>query len=678
MAGRAYTFCSLILLLRLLYFSGWVSAEVVMQDCQLDENIYVLTLDNADQVADEEAAMHTLRRIYKERGRSPAWMGMDAWAQVESYYAYNDSGMQTSRIALIVDPYDQNISLVLVSDHQVQHSAWFTDNLSFIDGKSNAGADFRCTGNRVHLRWRGRDLASGVEHFDSSEGELVAEVAGFTNTVGQSGMQLEIQKLHFRYPRTGLSGMAGSFWHAWIRRKTPHPHTFLYDADVQGLGSGALIMGAKYTSGYQAMDRERLALDSGRLEESRDESWSQNFLSPTLPMTLSSIRSHLDHARTLLRNEATLFAHSVLGVPALKSYIDEADRHIEQGLSDEGGGDIHFVNAQQQLAELSSRLKQNRAMTANSGKDIEVVASRIRQVQEVADQAERMLEAVSSRLRAETRRRQRLLRSSIDGRQVSRAQVRTEGEESLSSLVLADGASASFSAGEDGYPAAGQDRELAGQDRELDACVMTSAGLEGIFTASVGDTHYGFDVGQEVRLLGDHWIMTLESTRTPWTMTGLQTYGTDYVIPRQYTWCRGSLFGVDYAKDSIRLTARGVYDSVNNRIYLVSQWSLWSQPKVFGWVQGVTAGLLFPGAVLIGSALASAVGAPAAFALMSGSLGLSLAAMPWSPPEVHFPHIRFLGRKLADWGLGEAWYTGSASLDYYSYFATLVPKSSFE
>lgn len=655
----------------LLCFSQGATAEVDMRQCRLDENIYVLTLDNTDQVAEEEAAMATLRRIYRERGSSPVWMGMDSWGQVEAYHAYTGSAAYLSRLALVVDPYTRNLSLILTSDHQTPGLSWVTDNLSFIDGKSNAGADFRCLEDRVHLRWQGRDLSSSVEYFDSSEGELVARVAPFTNPAGQSAVRLEVERLHFRYPRSGLSGMLGSAWQSWVRRRTPHPHTFTYDRQRQGGGGEGLVMSARSNAGYQLQDRQRLLVDAGRFEGSRDESWSQNFFSPGLPVTLSSVRAQLNHVRTLLRNESMLFAQSVLGAPALKSYIDAADRHLEQGLSDRQGSDVHLVNALQQLAELSSRLQLNQDLVGASGRALGAVTSKMRQVQQVTEQAEALLEKAAARVRAQAAGREKIRQQALEVQPVAASAPEALPSAELVPVELQD--LQASSGGDEPVPEREEPDAAA-----LDQCLMTAAGLEGIFTASVGDTHYGFDTGLEVRLLKDHWIMTLESTRTPWTIPGWQAYGTDYVIPAQHTWCRGSLFGVDYARDAMRLTVRGVYDNVNSRIYLASQWSLWNQPRVLGWMEAVTAGLLLPGGVLVGGALASALGSPAAAAAVAGPLGLSLAVMPLFPPEVHFAHIRFFSQKLAAWGLGESWYTGAVSLDYHSHFATLVPKSSLD
>ena len=686
-----HIFCSCGLFVFGLLQTLSVQAQVLMDNtCNLMEDMYVITIDNEDQIANEAMAMETLRKIYKERGRRPSYLGMDSWGQIEAYQKFNDNAYQLTRIAVLVDTLHQNISLMVHSDHQKQDLKWETDNIAFIDGKTNSYADFRCSGDWIQLKWNGRDLSSGNELFDSAEGMLSARIEGFFNEASQPDTRLKIARLSLSYPRTGLSGAISSLYQSSIKGRTPHPHTYNYEYSLEN--PVTLVMNGKNRPGYQPLDQQRVNFDVETLAMAQDESSSQNTLSPHMPVSLSTVRTHLQYVKTMLTNEAALYTRSVYSVSSLHTLIDHADNYIQRGLAASGmEQDLQFDSALKQFAELASRLHQNREISASASAGQSNLVARQHRVAQVTKQVDKILAKLSEELQSDGMRR-----SLLKDYQQQQAKINfnlIDDSELLSSEpdLFA----------KDAFPQLEKDiphpRNLAYQSKQvgsatkpvdtssiknkeefLETCLMTK-NREGVFGSAVNARHYGFDVGLEIRLLyNNSWLMELESTRTPWTLPIINAYGSNYQIPQRDTWCHGPFFGADHARDNIRMTVRGIYDAVNHKMYVAALWGIWDKSRVLAMVQSFASAAVLPGVALLGGFLAPTIGVPLAVAFVAASTTTTLALTPWSPPETRFAHVRMFTRKMAEMGMGDRFYKGAGGMHYYSTFGTMKPKGNID
>ena len=130
------SFCSRLVSLTLLVITSQAlvssaHAQVVMDSsCNLTDDMYVLTFDNIHQNANERSAILTLRGIYAERGFTPNYLGIDLWAQIENHHNFHFNQEKKSRIAVVSDTYQQNISLLMTSDHKKDDMTWSTDYMA--------------------------------------------------------------------------------------------------------------------------------------------------------------------------------------------------------------------------------------------------------------------------------------------------------------------------------------------------------------------------------------------------------------------------------------------------------------------------------------------------------------------------------------------------------------------
>ncbi len=117
---------------------------------------------------------------------------------------------------------------------------------------------------------------------------------------------------------------------------------------------------------------------------------------------------------------------------------------------------------------------------------------------------------------------------------------------------------------------------------------------------------------------------------------------------------------------------------MNNSMYVVSLWSIWDKSRVFGAAQSAVTALALPGVILAGAMLTPYISVPAALALVAGTSSALLMATPRTAPEARWPHIRHATRIMAEYGLGDKFYTGNGRMQYYSSFSTLKPKGNID
>ena len=670
---RSVPFYRCLASLTLLALVSGANAQVVMDSsCNLTDDMYVLTFDNAHQNANERMAMATLRGIYAERGFTPHHFGMDIWSYMENHHDYHFNQEKKSRIAVLIDTYQQNISLMMTSDHKEDDMTWSTDNMAFIDGKTNPYADFRCSGDWIQLKWNGRDLHNSSEHFDSSQGFLSARQESFINGANQPDYRLRVARLDLHYDRNGLSGFLSDQYSSLIKKKTPRPHEFHYQANTPAVQP--MIMSGKYRPGYENLSQFRLNFDAERLVEMEDESSAQNPLSANMPVSLTTARAYLHYVKNLMVNHTSAYMRSMYSVQGLHSLIDEADRSLQQSM-DSSGKQKHTLlhNASRQLNELASRRRQINELAKNSAHDQVDRMIPQQKADSLSKQVDQILEHIAKKLEQETQYTENMKayqaqQVEADGTLIDRDELLIL-EPDLFNELPSDSS-----------------RRTTGRltthventsDDNSQHCLMH--GQEGIFDYPIIDRHYGFDTGIQVSLLGgDQWLVSLKSTRTPWTLPFIQTNGSDYSISASDTWCRGRFFGVDHARDHIRLTMRGVYDPVNNSMYVVSLWSVWDKSRVMGMVQGLLSAVAMPGIALAGATMIPHVPVPVALMFVASSTAAMIGLTPTAPPETRWPHVRSGTRLMAEYGMGDLFYTGNGRMNYYSSFGTLKPKGNID
>ncbi|CAM3529990.1 hypothetical protein [Parendozoicomonas haliclonae] len=671
--------------------SPLASARVIMDNtCTLTNDIYVTTLNDAAHVARAQRAMDHLEEIYQLTGNYPTYLSLDLMSRMKKAHSYNfhDKERQT-RVAVMVDSFTQNISLMVHSEHRQDDMTWVTDNQAFIDGKTNAYADFRCSGGWIQLKWQGRDLSSRSEYFDSSNGWLSARAEKFLNSHGMDDMRLRVARLQLAYPRNGLAGKISSLYKTYIEGQTPYPHSFDYVANQPG--AVPMLMTGKYRPGYQDLDELRVNFDVEKMATMSDESSSQNVLSPNMPVSPATARAALHRIKTLMTRNSSEYMRSLYSNDGLQELIEEADQALEDSMNLSGRDkDSKLKNSAMLLSELSSRSKQivNLASSTETSQN-EMMAMQL-QADNLSKQANRMLEHLARKIQEQEHRSEGLRafqkqQAESDGDLIDEAERNLLAQEpNLFEQEPLPTATKSTNASyperrkpSAGHLLEGKSPKLPNKDF-MEACLMTQ-NKEGVFGYPVNDRHYGFDIGIEINLLDNHdWLVSLESTRTPWTMPLIHMYGSNYQVPSKDTWCHGPVFGVDHARDNIRLTIRGVYDDVNNSIYTVSMWSIWDKGHVAGHVQGAVTGMVLPGALLVGKLLLPFTGVPGAIAATGMLAGGVLAMTPWAPPETRYPHVEFFTRLMANYGLGELFYIGSSQMTYYGSFSTLKPKGNID
>ena len=651
-------------------------AQVVMDSsCNLTDDMYVLTFDNIHQNANERSAILTLRGIYAERGFTPDFLGIDLWAQIENHHNFHFNQEKKSRIAVVIDTYQQNISLLMTSDHKEDDMTWSTDNMAFIDGKTNPYADFRCSGDWIQLKWNGRDLYNSYEHFDSSQGFLSARQESFINSANQPDYRLRVARLDLHYDLNGVSGFLSKKYSAIVKKRTSKPHEFHYQANAPA--AQPMIMSGKYRPGYESLSQIRLSFDAERLVEMEDESSAQNPLSASMPVSLATARAYLHHVKNLMVNQTSAYLRSMYNVQGLHSLIDDADRSLQQSM-DSSGRQKHTLlhNASRQLTELASRRRQINEMAKSSADDD---VNRIIPQQKadiLSKQVDQVLEHIAKKLEQETQHTENMKvyqaqQVAADGTLIDRDELLILEPDLFDELPWLSDSSRRTTGGLSSHV----DQAIS-RDSEQ-PCLMH--GQEGIFDYPIIDRHYGFDTGIQVSLLGgDQWLVSLKSTRTPWILPFIGSSGSEYAIATKDTWCRGRFFGVDHARDHIRLTMRGVYDPINNSMYVVSLWSVWDKSRLMGMVQGLLSAIAVPGIALAGATMAPHVSVPAALLFVASSNAVMIGLVPTAPPETRWPHVRSGTRLMAKYGMGDLFYTANGRMNYYSSFGTLKPKGSID
>ena len=655
--------CSAVAVVLLLLLAAILPAKghaqvFIDKSCALTEDMYVLTLDNDNHIARTRSAEAEMDAFYSETKNGPPWL----WGNVKASNKRNYGNEKKTRIVVLIDTLKQNISLLISSEHLEDDLIWETDNLSFIDGKTNAYADFYCKGHWIQLKWKNRDFSSPYEHFDSSSGILMAKSESFINESDQSDLRLRIAKLEIDYPLNGLYGNISNVYKKLVQQKKSTLHSYAYD--IRNESSADLIMHGKYRLGYKTTD-DQFQLNSNVkiLATMNDESSSQNLLSPIMPISPTSARAYLASIERDMNHADMKQMRAVYNAKGLPELINEADTLFEKSEHSIGSErNFQMDNAAKQINEISARLKQVDSTYSNTIKGrLAHTTSRYK--------AKKIIQQINMIQIGMTKRR-------------NAAHIRSEALEDHQEQIFTESNIIDETELEqfEDYMRDSPFREIpkrtgktrSAPDEPLETCLMTK-NQEGIFGYVMNDRHYGFDVGFNINLLGSgKWVMSLESTRTPWTMLW-QTYGGDLQVPSKHTWCHGPFFGVDYTQSTIRLTVRGIYDPINNTMYTASMWSIWDNSLVLAHLHALVTSLLLPGLPLMFASLATYYSLPTIVLALMGSTA-ALGTTPMAPSEVRWDHMRFFTKFAAEHGLGDIFYTGSDRMTYYSSFGTLKSK----
>ncbi len=710
-SGAFMAFCrSLVFLILPLLINATAQARVIMDSsCELvDEDIYVLTSSNDNLHFEQNFHVQRLSEIFEESGLEPSFLGFNPWEQTKSYLDYADNLRLSSRYAIMIDPHTNNITLIVISDHEEDipdkkarrkgledddDAIWVTDNMSYIDGKTNPNADFRCSGRFLKMQWSGRNLSMNNDAFDSAEGELLAVLEDFDDN-GQPNKHLRVMRLKNDYPLWGIAGQVKSSYQKFINKRTPSPHRKSYKAAGDSM---ALFMSGKYRPGSYKDDEFYLAHDIQTLRMMQDESSMQNILSSRHPVTPRTLRSHLQNMKTLIAEEATLFSHTVYTAPHLNDLLNQADQRIDEATAGSDiDADTQLKGAIKQVSELSVRMRENLRMVSNSKEGVGSFVSQLPRLQRVTNKVERILYKLQAELEKEGMRRALLRESRQKNNQSDNNLISEEDMRILAPELFAD------DTGHPGVTTSSYSPEIRGakperidlrkkygaiknydavshydtskiEDRDsfMQECKLTSSRIEGVFTA-MDDNHHGFTAGLQISLMNGTWLATLKATQTPWSLPKIQTYGSEHTINAGDLWCRGPLFGANHTHGPIRLMMTGIYDPTRNEMYTITQWSYWNGYRVISAAQNLINAFLPVTPLLVAGAVpyvGGPIAALGAFFYISGML----VTMPYSPPQARYPHIDAVAANISGWGLGDGYYNGGMNMYYYSSFSTLRP-----
>ena len=643
-------------------------AQVTMMNCQVPDNIYVLTHSNDKEQAIQSQSMESLRRLNMSRGEAPTYYQVPAWSLMNNYYDFYHGALTVKRFSVIIDRASDNITLMMTGDHQEDDLTWTTDNMAMIDGKTSAYADFVCKDSWLGLKWHGRDLNSEVEHFDSAYGTLEAKAVDVYDDFGQSLPHLQLARLDNNYSLAGVTGQLYRLFHKYIYRSSPTRHEFHY----QDAGGQPRYMNPKYNTGYHLQDPARLYVDANQLQHEADESSSQNSLRADQPVSARTLRAYLLSVGTTLKDQTSMFNGKVLGVEPLSVLIDKADEHLSNAENlHESSGQQEYTNAIGQLKELGSRVNQNLQMDDNAFNQLGEVVSAKRDLERVSKQIAMVIKEMNRSLTAIKRRATVM-------NQVTHTEGSPEPDFQLQSEAL------EIPGDFWNIPASVKGQRFfnattAASDLPEEECAFSN-NHKVSFASGRGVNLSGFPMSIEVRQKGDgNWGVMLQATETPWTYPWIQAYGSDFSIPGKSLWCRGPFFGVDHSDRTLRVSIRGVYDTVNNQIYTVSQWSVWGN-----WTGSWTLDSLhniattaLPAYWFYMAALSPAglVMGPQVMLLGAATLAAGVS-MPFTTPESRHLYIPTLTRMGAKAGLGHTYHNGSLAVTYYNLFNTLVPRTS--
>ncbi|MCL6269880.1 hypothetical protein M3P05_08010 [Sansalvadorimonas sp. 2012CJ34-2] len=665
--------------------SSWAMVE--MDKCNIPENMYVLKFSNEEDLD----KIHSKKRINEEvygsnsSGR-PSTLGMNNDSFENDYYANYDNAIRNTHIVVTVDPLNENIYLSLQSDQKDyfdDKAVWKTNYLAFVDGKNNRYARFTCHGNRLHLKWAGRDYNASSEMFSSAYGEMKAEVEFYRTTSVQSGSRLKVTEIHNSYmPGWTLTGTV--YWLSQLTRHGTYIALNNIDFEMKD-GARPLYMNGKYKLGYETYDPQRLQMDIEYLAARYDETSEEN----AIVYGMSTLRAMLYLANIKLSKIAGSVATSTFEVTTLKEQISNLDMEMRKALPvDENdlktGDGANLLNAADQVVEVSARvtnlLEASQRTEGTTGALLASIidAKRIsRQVHKAVKVIKNQLDSAFTRLHAQ---RQFLKKSKEEN------QIDFEGN-TIHQVRRQDGSGNALQESTTALQEE-QDEILQGpiQTEELlDQCYLTQSettiGQYMHYVPRFGDHRYGFNTGIEIRVIPDRnnpIKIHFKSDKMLWSWGVLRDDNPtgDFVVDN--VWCRGPLFGADYVSGSLRATVRGVFDNINNRIYTTAQWSTWDNSywitRILAYGHSGITGLteVALGYVALQALIYAANPAAAASAFaVKGALayaGVALATSPLIPPEIKLPHHQYVTQLLAQYGVGEEYFSGYGK----EYFATLT------
>ena len=712
---------SLLGLTVLCLLSATAAANVIWNKCIIPENIYVTKHDSKVDFAKMKASMDEIDRQTRKYSMNMRTfpgpigivsdLGHETWDAAKERLLYNHSSPRISFFAVVVDPHQQNISLMITSEHQNEKFHWVGDNQIFIDGKTNRNADFRCSGSGLYLQWNGRDLLVENEFFDSAHGSLAARLESYTNkNTGQEFYFLRVAELQNSYPHDGLYGVGVKLFNSKWKKITPFPHDRHYTFDPRepecDVNTPSCMM-PRLRSGYDVIDRTQTSHDIAKLAHYVYETSSQNSYDEHQPVSITTIRTMLNSLRSDLRSQSMNFSHTAFQGKSLHELINEADESVAAGLNARGvDQDVHYKAAGDQLIELEALINNNRDILDNTRDGVGNIMGEVYRSKVVVDNINKMVSALN-----DARMNAALTRNSVNGAKIREARIDNsiiphdklsglfceqcppdsdedeEGEEDFDACSDEDESVCSTDGkGDEDEPAVATEEEL--------GCQLTNGIQIATFRPRRGDNRFSFNTAISVRVAPGSTkpMIYLQATETPWRRFFIYNdpKGVDYVIPESDIWCRGALFGVDHTSGwpntgVLRITIRGIYDNVRKEMYVGSMWSIWNQNWPMSYLLSAYS-VLTPiggvvGALAGGAMLVPAMGVPVAGTLALTVLaanGTMAALSPYASRETKWNHSKAIDGLFMDSLLGSHYSHGNLNATYYSTFGTLLPDGNIQ